>query len=347
MASSSKNASESLQKQRKSLAKLEETDDKSYTPPDVPKLKLNNDKEIPIIGLGTRKLQTKCKELVGDALKLGYRHIDCAEVDGNEKEIGEAIKEYIKKGLITREDIYITSKVWNNHHTPQLVRKACETSLKNLGLTYLDSYIMHSPMAFQEGDNYRPKDDNENIIFSEVDFVQTWRAMEKLVQNGLVLSLGLANFNIRQINLILDKARIKPALLHVECHPYLNQQILIDFCVANDIVVVSNHCLGSPSNIYRLCNKLPLTHNEKILEIAQKTKHTPAQVLIRYQIQRGNIVIATAVKRIHMRENISSVEFKLGSQAMADIDELDTGTRVFGFEDCKGHPNHPFEKDLY
>ncbi|XP_037819981.1 prostaglandin F synthase 2-like [Lucilia sericata] len=344
MASNSKNPSESPQKERKSL---EEVEEKSYTAPEVPKIKLNNDKEIPVIGLGTSKLQAKCKELVGDALKLGYRHIDCAEVDGNEKEVGEAIREYIKKGLITREEIFVTSKLWNNHHAPQLVRKACEASLKKLGLSYLDCYIMHSPMAFREGDIYQPKDENDKLIYSEVDFLQTWRAMEKLVQNGLVKTLGLANFNIRQLNVLLEKAHIKPAVLHVECHPYLNQQILMDFCAANDIVVVAQHCLGSPSNIYRLHNKIPLTHNEKILEIAKKTKHTPAQVLIRYQIQRGNIVIATAVKRLFMRENILSVGFKLGSQAMADIDELDTGTRVYAFEDCKGHPLHPFEKDLY
>lgn len=188
-------------------------------------------------------------------------------------------------------------------------------------------------MAFQEGDDYQPKDENQKIIFSEVDFLQTWRAMEKLVQNHLVLSIGLANFNIRQINLLLEKARIKPALLHAECHPYLNQQILIDFCSANDIVLVANHCFGCPAKIYRTFNKIPLIYNPKIQEIARKNKHSPAQVLIRYQLQRGNIVIAVAEKRLHMKENILSAGFKLGSQAMGEIDELDSGTRVYGWEE--------------
>lgn len=232
-----------------------------------------------------------------------------------------------------REDIFITSKVWNNHHKPGHVRKACQTSLKNLGLSFLDSYIMHSPMAFQEGDDFYPKDSNGKIIFSEIDYIDTWRAMEKLVQCGLVASLGISNFNISQITHLLDKTRIKPALLYVECHAYMNQQILMDFCASNEIVIVSNYCFGSPHSIYNTRTKIPLLANPKIQEIAIKTKHTPAQVLLRYQLQRGNIVLPCTDKRIHMRDNILSVNFKLGSQAMADIDELDSGTRVHTFEE--------------
>lgn len=285
---------------------------------------------------------------------MGYRHIDCAEIDGNEKEIGDAIKEQIKKGVITRfilkpfdiksiymlnvyfsrhprEDMFITSKVWNNHHTPELVRRACERSLRNLGVTYLDSYIMHSPMAFLSGDVYFPKDEDGKIIFSDDDFLQTWHAMEKLVKLGLVKSLGLANFNIRQIILLLDNYRIKPVVLHIECHPYLNQQILMDFCAANDIVVIANHCFGAPTNIYRLYNKIPLIHNSKILEIAAENKRTSPQVLIKYQLQRGNIVVAAALKRVHMKENILSLDFNLSPNSISEIDQLETGTRIYTF----------------
>ena len=192
---------------------------------------------------------------------------------------------------------------------------------------------MHSPMAFKEGDVFFPKDDDNKIIFSEIDFIQTWKAMEKLVHNGLVGTIGLANFNIRQINLLLEKARIKPALLHAECHPYLNQQILMDYCAANDIMLVATYCFGCPSTIHHIFNRAPLFFHPKIVDIAKKVGCTPAQVLIKYQIQRGNVVVATAVKRNQMRDNLLSVVVKLNSQAMAEIDELDNGTRVQTFNE--------------
>lgn len=187
-------------------------------------------------------------------------------------------------------------------------------------------------MAFQEGEDFYPKDENNKIIFSDINFVQTWKAMEKLVHNRLVVTLGLAHFNIRQINLVLEKARIKPAILHTECHPYMNQQILIDYCAANDIMLVANYCFGRPSTIHSVFNKKPLFRHPKIVDISKQYDCTPAQVLIKYQLQRGNIVVATAVKKNHMRENLSSIDFYLSSQDIAEIDKLDTGIRAQTFD---------------
>ncbi|KAB0794457.1 hypothetical protein PPYR_11296 [Photinus pyralis] len=171
-------------------------------------VKLNNGLEIPIFGLGTWKSNPgEVTQAVEDAIDAGYRHIDCAFIYQNEKEIGVALAKKFKEGKIKREDIFVTSKLWNAFHSPHLVEGALRQSLQNLGLDYLDLYLIHWPIGFKEGGELFPIDADGKMQFSNVDYVDTWRAMEKLVQQGLVKSIGLSNFNKRQIEDILKVAK--------------------------------------------------------------------------------------------------------------------------------------------
>lgn len=208
-----------------------------------------------------------------------------------------------------------------------MVRQACETTLKNLNLTYLDNYLIHWPMAYKDGEELYPRDANNKIIFSNVDYIDTWRAMEDLVDAGLCLNIGLSNFNIAQIERILKVARIQPFNLQIECHPYLNQQKLMDFCKDHNIIVTAYSPLGSPSSPYAKPGEYPILENPKVLELAEKYKKTPAQLLLRYQLERGNVVIPRSANKDHMAENFNILDFKLSAEDVAELNGLDFGGR--------------------
>ncbi|CRL05748.1 CLUMA_CG018777, isoform A [Clunio marinus] len=204
----------------------------------VPNVQLNNGLTMPIFGLGTwGSPPGQVEQAVKDAIDAGYRSIDCAHVYRNEHEVGTAVNEKISEGVVKREDLFITSKLWNTFHHPKSVRKAIETSLKNLKLSYLDLYLVHWPMSYKEdGDNLFPKDNKGMFIDGKVDYVDTWKAMEELVDAGLTKSIGISNFNKGQIERLVANARILPATNQVECHPYLNQKRLKDFCETKKII---------------------------------------------------------------------------------------------------------------
>lgn len=186
-------------------------------------------------------------QAVKDAIDAGYRHIDCAHIYQNEDEVGEGVNAKIKEGVVTREDLFITSKLWNTHHRPDLVRGALQTTLKSLSLTYIDLYLIHWPFAYAEDGDLFPKDSNDKIKFSDVDYLDTYKAMEKLVDEGLTKSIGISNFNASQVERIVANARIQPVTNQVECHPYLNQNKLAKVCRAKGIVMTSYSPLGSPA----------------------------------------------------------------------------------------------------
>ncbi|XP_041968780.1 aldo-keto reductase family 1 member B1-like isoform X2 [Aricia agestis] len=314
----------------------------------VPKVKFSNGYDCPILGIGTWKSKAgEVTQAVKDAIDIGYRHIDCAFVYGNEKEVGEAITAKINEGVVKREDLFITSKLWNTFHKPELVRGALQQSLDNLNIKYLDLYLIHWPQAYKEGGALFPADADGKIQFSDVDYVDTWRAMEPLVEAGLVRSIGLSNFNSKQIERVLAVAKVKPVVNQIECHPYLNQSRLIAFCSERGIKVTAYSPLGSPDRPWAKPGDVQLMEDPKIKAIADKLGKTVAQVLIRYQIDRGNIVIPKSVNKGRIASNFDVLDFQLSPQDLQLIDSFNCNGRFVPMTASLGHKYHPFENDEF
>jgi aldehyde reductase len=315
---------------------------------EVPKVKFNNGLEIPIFGLGTWKSKPgEVTQAVEDAIDIGYRHLDCAYVYNNEKEVGVALKNKIEGGKIKRDDIFITTKLWNTFHRPELVEVGLRKSLDNLGLEYVDLYLMHWPLGYKEGDELFPTDDLGKIQFSGVDYVDTWKAMEQLVKKGLAKSIGISNFNKRQIERILTVASIVPVTNQVECHPYLNQSKLNEFCKFKNIVLTAYSPLGSPDRPWAKPGEPLLMEDPKIKELAAKYGKTPAQILLRYQIERGIITIPKSVTKSRIAQNFDIFNFSLSSEDIDYINTFDCNGRFCGMTAGLDHPEHPFKNDTY
>jgi len=259
-------------------------------------LSLNNGKKMPIIGLGTyRSDPNEVKAAVKTALKAGYRHIDCAYMYKNEKEVGQGIKEAIQEGIVKREDIFVTTKLWNTFHRPELVAKGIEESLNNLGLDYVDLYLIHWPTA---------QDPNGPLFdgpIEDVPIIDTWRKMEELYKAGKAKSIGVSNFNIEKLQDLLNKAEVKPVMNQVENHPYLPQHKLVKFCHDNDIQVTAYCPLGPRTNPKVLVDPI-------IKEVAEKNHLTPAQVVLSWNAQRNVVVIPKSVTPSRIEENFHIAE---------------------------------------
>ncbi|XP_055855493.1 aldo-keto reductase family 1 member B1-like isoform X1 [Episyrphus balteatus] len=314
----------------------------------VPNVVLNNGKNMPILGLGTwGSPPGQVAQAVKDAIDIGYRHIDGAHVYQNEHEVGEGVNAKIAEGVVKREDLFITSKLWNTFHRPDLVRGACEVTLKNLGLKYVDMYLIHWPMGYAEGESLFPAGPDGKTLYSDVDYIDTWREMEKLVDDGLAKSIGISNFNKKQIERVLAVARIPPATNQIECHPYLNQKKLMAFCKSKNIVITAYSPLGSPNRPWAKPGDPVLMDDPKIVGIATKYGKEPAQILIRYQLQRGNIVIPKSVTKSRIASNFDVFGFELTDEDVATIDSFDCNGRFVPIESGYGHPHHPFQNDEY
>jgi len=291
------------------------------------------------MGFGLWKIaRPDAPALVEEAIRVGYRHIDSACDYGNEVEAGQGIRAALAKGLCRRDDLWVTSKLWNTYHEPQHVRPAVERSLRDLGLDYLDLYLVHFPIAlkyvpfetrYPPAWIHDPAASTTRMEPISVPLADTWRAMEDLVSAGLVRRIGLCNSPIALIRDLLAAARIRPAVLQVELHPFLTQEKLLRFCREASIAVTGFSPLGAPSYV-------PLgmaTAAESVLEhpvvtgIAAAVGRTPAQVVLRWGMQRGTSVIPKTSRLERLPENLGACEFALSAEQMQAIAALDCGRR--------------------
>jgi diketogulonate reductase-like aldo/keto reductase len=253
---------------------------------------------MPALGFGSLipdALATK--KAIKTALEVGFRHLDCAERYRNEDAVGEAMQEAFKAGAVRREDIFVTTKLWNNNHRPERVKPAFEASRRRLQLDYVDCYLIHTPFAFQPGDEQDPKDERGRAIYdSGVTLVETWRALERLVDDGQCKSIGLSDITLEKLQEIVAAARIKPAVVEVESHPYHPQWELLDFCRQHGIVLLAFAALGHGM-------EPKLLENPVITTIAQRVGKTPAQVVLAWAIQRGTALLTTSTKPSQIQEN--------------------------------------------
>ncbi|XP_072430467.1 aldo-keto reductase family 1 member A1-B [Chiloscyllium punctatum] len=314
---------------------------------------LHTGQKMPLIGLGTWKSAPgEVKAAVWNAVKTGYRHIDCAAVYNNEAEIGEFFKEHVGTDkMIRREELFVTSKLWNTKHHPEDVEVSCCKSLDDLKLTYLDLYLIHWPHAFERGDIAFPKNPDGTISYDFIDYKETWKAMETLVRKGLVKAIGLSNFNSRQIDDIISTATIKPAVLQIECHPYLAQNELIGHCQKHGLVVTAYSPLGSSDRLWKAPDEPMLLEDTNIKAIAEKHGKSPAQVLLRWQVQRGVVAIPKSVNPARIAQNLQVFDFTLTEDEMKRIGTLNRNWRYivpkikvgneFVHRDAQ-HPYYPF-----
>ncbi|KAI8520197.1 hypothetical protein Bbelb_034540 [Branchiostoma belcheri] len=244
-------------------------------------------------------------EVVGNAVRTaldaGYRHIDCAWNYFNEKEVGQAIRDKIAEGKVKREDVFVTTKLWCTFHRPEDVKRGFQESLKSLGLDYIDLFLIHGPPAFKPGPKWFPTDDSD---FDDTDYVDTFKAMESLVDEGLCRAIGVSNFNPQQLERVLQNCRIKPAVNQVELHPYLVQQKLVDYCKSKDVVITAYSPLGSPGRDFAQPGEARVLEDPVVLDIAKNHGKTPAQVLLRYHLDRGIVVIPKSVTPSRIKENL-------------------------------------------
>ncbi|MBN1805498.1 MAG: aldo/keto reductase [Sedimentisphaerales bacterium] len=306
--------------------------EKSVNPDLVPKNILYTGSEIPMIGLGTFGSDNVSAEQVADAVKgaisVGYRHIDCASVYGNEKEIGQIFNEILSSGLIKREQLWITSKVWNDMHNK--VVESCKKSLAHLQLDYLDLYLVHWPFP----NFHPPKCDVTSRSpdarpYIHEDYMKTWRQMEQLVEMGLARNIGTSNMTIPKLELLLRDAKIKPACNEMELHPHFQQPEPFQFCLANNIQPIGYCPIGSPGRPERDRTKDDTVDMEDpvIVRIAQSHNLQPAEVCIKWAIQRGQIPIPFSVN--HYLDNLKAAVCKpLAEKEMADIAKIDKNCRL-------------------
>ena len=306
--------------------------------------KLNNGVNMPLIGLGTWKSsKADVSFAVQIAIKHGYRHIDCASDYDNEDEVGNSLKSMIGK-VIERKDIFITTKLWNTFHKPEDVSIAMQQSLDKLKCDYIDLYLMHYPTGEEKCD----KDLSclgEDELVSNVDYVQTWKAMEKLLDTKLVKSIGVSNFNIYQLNRIIKECNIVPVVNQIENHPYLTDQSLVQFCQLNSIHVTAYSPLGSLDREWASADDPHILHDAKLIDIAKSYNKTVSQLVLRFQLQRGLSVIPKSVNADHIRENIDIFDFEISSNDMEKILSLNKNWRAMDVSWIKNNKYFPFRSD--
>jgi diketogulonate reductase-like aldo/keto reductase len=254
--------------------------------------------ELPAAGFGTLIPDpVVTRQATKTALETGFRHLDCAERYRNEEAVGDAIQEALKTATLERDDLFVTTKLWNTNHRPERVKRAFDASRERLQIDYVDCYLIHTPFAFRAGDEQDPRDEHGRVVYdSGITLLDTWRALERLVDEGHCKSIGLSDITLEKLREIVAAARIKPAVVQVESHPYLPEWELLEFCRKHGIVVQAFAALGHAMEPSVL--KDPV-----ITAIAARVQKTPAQVLLAWAVQRGTAFLTTSTKPQRIRES--------------------------------------------
>ena len=328
--------------------------------PKVDEIKLNNGVKMPMLGLGTFHAKPspdldEIEQAVYQAIQVGYRHFDCAYEYRNEEGIGKAFQRAFKDGIVTREELFVVSKVWLTFTRTDRVKLCLKKSLDRLKLNYLDLYLIHWPLCFKQvEDTYCPVGpDGQIAIDDSIDYLDTWKGMEQVYQEGLVRAIGICNFNSQQLDRLIKNSKVIPVINQIESHPYLPQIELIDFCHRRNVAVTAYSPLGCPGmqvpgfiKPEHVTKKL--MNDPVVKEIAAKYSRSSAQVLLRYQIDRGIVVIPRTVFRDEMIDNLKIFEFKLDGDDLKRLNGLACGWRsmtneYLGINKTKDYPfNIPF-----
>jgi diketogulonate reductase-like aldo/keto reductase len=253
---------------------------------------------IPALGFGTLIPDpVATRQATKAALETGFRHFDCSERYRNEREVGDAMREVFGGGKIRRQEVFVTTKLWNNNHRPERVKPAFEASRQRLQLEDVDCYLIHTPFAFQPGEEQDPRDGEGQVIYdSGVTLVETWGALERLVDDGRCKAIGLSNVNLEKLREVVEAARIKPAVVEVESHPYLPEWELLEYCQQQGIVLLAFAALGHAM-------EPRLLDDPVIVAIAKRLGKTPAQIVLAWAVQRGTALLTTSVTPSRIQEN--------------------------------------------
>ena len=300
---------------------------------------LNTGAQLPSVGFGFWKVDRPlAADVAHQAIQAGYRHMDCACDYGNEIEVGQGIRKALSDGLCKREDLWITSKLWNTYHKAEYVRQACEKSLSDLGQEQLDLYLIHFPIAqkyvpfdlrYPPGWFVDPAAENPHMEEVRVPISETWQAMEELIDSGLVKHIGICNFGTSLLRDLLAYARIRPSVLQVESHPFLVQSKLLRYCHQEQIAFTAFSPLGAASyySLGMASQSESLLDNPIIQCIGMEKGKSAAQVLLRWGVQRGTSVIPKTSTLDRMAENLNIFDFELSPSDMDAITRLDRGRR--------------------
>ena len=298
---------------------------------------------MPALGFGTfsnSDSPSSMGDAVFTAVEVGYRHFDCAEAYKNEAAVGKGLEKAFREGLVVRSDLFVTSKVWQTNHEPQHVYAACKNSLENLGLTHVDLYLIHWPLAWEHTNVAceplipTTTQDTVQMSSSGCSLHDTWRAMEKLVEDGLCKSIGVSNFSSAQLADLISYARIQPSVNQIECHPLLPQTNVRAMCQSNNIAVVSYAPLGRPGNLKE--GDPMLIQNPVVVNIAEERGIAPACCLLQWQIEKGLSAIPKSSSKEHMAENLASLNVTIDKDDVLALDQLKTNHRFCNYRWCNG-----------
>ncbi|XP_065176068.1 aldo-keto reductase family 1 member A1-like [Sycon ciliatum] len=314
----------------------------------VENVQLNTGAKMPLLGLGTWLSEKgKVGEAVQEALKIGYRHIDCAHIYGNEDEIGEALAASFTGDVAKRCDVFVTSKLWSTDFAPGDVEPACRLTLKNLQLNYVDLYLLHWPVRCRHGCPPPGQLADDDIIgYSPELIAETWKEMEKLQAAGLVKAIGVSNFTIQQLTALLETADTVPAVNQVESHPHFQQNALKEFCSSKGIVFEAYSPLGAPSRPPRAKKEgsAVLLEDEVLTSLSEKYGCSPAQVSLAWAYSKKIVTIPKTVTPARLKQNLESVTVKLDDEDIKKIDGIDKDIRLLygGWAHKKGQTAHDF-----